>query len=276
VSETVNIGPTAGAATARPENDARCALGLRRLDDVRQGAGDATIPALFDQRTTGWRVRNYGQTDTRRQMLEVLENQLQASYPRRLTTATTDLTHCNYAVTLARPWPSRSCAERSLRSLGYRDELVTPLVRRVRRVLGSDRQVKDEWACDRDPARAEQVAETLVRNWELARLLVERWGGRFHAFLQPVAYVGSPRLDHLEIDHAGEGAQFRAVYPLIRAKLAERGASWASDLSAAFDGDAYLYIDDCHVSPRGNEIIASAMLAAIGERGVESPARAER
>jgi hypothetical protein len=281
VSETVNIGADGWRSHTRgPENDAPDARTLGFYGGSTMfGKGaedDATIPALFDQQTTGWRVRNYGQTGyTTRQMLEVLENQLAT---RELPEAVVFYdgynhiwTHCNYAVTrslsghMAEPQLRRALAEKPPWGYAF-DEIVTPLVRRVRRVLGSDRQGKDEWACDRDPARAEQVAETLVRNWELARLLVERWGGRFHAFLQPVAYVGSPRLDHLEIDHAGEGAQFRAVYPLIRAKLAERGASWASDLSAAFDGDAYLYIDDCHVSPAGNEIIARAMRERVGDR----------
>jgi len=290
-SQTVNIGPDGWRTHRRgSENDAPDARALGFYGGSTMfGKGaedDATIPALFDQRTTRWRVRNYGQTGyTTRQMLEVLESQLAA---RELPEAVVFYdgynaiwTHCNYAVTrslsghMAEPQLRRALAEGP--AWGHAaDELVMPLVRRVRRVLRLDRPPKDAWACDRDPARAEQVAETLVRNWELARLLVEAWGGRFHAFLQPVAYVGAPRLDHLAIDHAGEGAQFRAVYPLIRAKLGERGGAWAHDLSAAFDGDEYLYIDDCHVSPRGNEIIASAMLAAIGEPGVGSPTGTQR
>jgi hypothetical protein len=236
---------------------------------------DATISALVDQATSGWRVRNYGQTGyTTRQMLETLENQL-ADDALPDTAVFYDgynhvWTHCNYAVTralsghMAEPKLRRALDERP--PLGYAwDELVAPVLSRARRVLGLDGDPRDEWACDRDPVRAERVAETLVRNWELAKLLVESRGGRFYAFLQPVAYVGNPRLDHLEIDHQGEGAQFRAVYPLIRAKLAERGAGWAFDLSAAFDGDEYLYIDDCHVSPGGNAIVAREIVARIGD-----------
>ena len=280
-TENVNIGADGWRIHRRgPENDApdARAIGFYGGSTMlgKGAADDATIPALFDQKTRGFRVRNHGQNGyTTRQMLEVLENQLATGeLPGTVVFYdgyTPVWTHCNYAVTrslsghIAEPQLRRALADKP--AWGYAaDELVMPLVRRARRVLGLDRNPTNVWACDRDPARAEQVAETLVRNWELAKLLVEARGGRFHAFLQPVAYVGSPRLDHLAIDHAGEGAQFRTVYPLIRAKLAERGAGFAHDLSAAFDGDEYLYIDDCHVSPRGNEIIAGAMLEAIGDR----------
>ena len=285
---TVHVGADGWRVHRRgPENDAPDArvLGLYGGSTMfgKGAEDDETIPALVDRATTHWRVRNYGQTAyTTRQMLETLENQLAA---RDLPDVAVFYdgynpiwVHCNYAVTrslsghMAEPKLRRALAEEP--PLGYAwEELVAPVLARTRRALGLDRKPTNEWVCDRDPQRAEQVAETLVRNWELAKLLVERWGGRFYAFLQPVAFVGNPRLDHLELDQEGQGAQFRAVYPLIRAKLAERGAGWAFDLSGAFDGDDYLYIDACHVSPGGNAIIAREIVARIGD-GAAAPAAA--
>ena len=120
-----------------------------------------------------------------------------------------------------------------------------------------------------DPVRAEQVAENLVRNWEMAALLVEAFGGRFYAFLQPVSYLGSPRFDHLDVKYSINAEQFPIVYPIILDKLAERRVAWFTDLSDSFDVDEYLYIDDVHVSRNGNEIIARSMLERIAAGGME-------
>ena len=83
--------------------------------------------------------------------------------------------------------------------------------------------------------------------------------------IEDVADQGEQRVARL-VDRFGIGA-------LIRAKLAERGAGWAFDLSGAFDGDDYLYIDACHVSPGGNAIIAREIVARIGD-GAAAPAAA--
>ena len=41
--------------------------------------------------------------------------------------------------------------------------------------------------CDSDSTKADRIAEQLVNDWTLAKAIVDLYGGRFHAYLQPVA-----------------------------------------------------------------------------------------
>jgi lysophospholipase L1-like esterase len=113
--------------------------------------------------------------------------------------------------------------------------------------------------CDTNPKKSELIAESLIRDWQLARRLVESYGGKFVAFLQPVLMFSRTPRDHLT------GSSFRselravqphyeAVYPLLRQKVARSGEF--HDLVEIFDGDQAVYIDIFHVSPRGNRRVA--------------------
>ncbi len=109
--------------------------------------------------------------------------------------------------------------------------------------------------CLSDPEKAEAIAEFLLTNWEIAHELTTSRGGRFIAVLQPGAYVGQPRTDHLNLGPE-LGKNFVHVYDLLQKKIRDRGHDWIYDLTGSFDGDNYIYIDFCHVSPNGNKIIA--------------------
>ncbi len=109
--------------------------------------------------------------------------------------------------------------------------------------------------CVLNPEKAEAIAEMMIKNWELAHEIVTRRGGVFYAFLQPAAYVSRPRVEHLDLDNE-LGNNFRKVYWLLQEKIKLRAHPWIIDLSQAFDNSEYIFIDFCHVSPNGNEIIA--------------------
>jgi len=117
--------------------------------------------------------------------------------------------------------------------------------------------------CDEDPAKAQAVAEALVRDWDAARLIAEANGIRFYAVLQPVIYFSQTRGDHLpqkpERDQERQ-RQFAAVYPRVQALMAERGYA---DFTGVLDVDDYVYIDFCHLSPNGNALVAAAMAELI-------------
>jgi hypothetical protein len=117
--------------------------------------------------------------------------------------------------------------------------------------------------CVSNPAKAEQIAEMMMKNWEMANEIVTKRGGRFVAILQPAAYIGKPKTDHLELDQE-LGKNFEVIYGLIKKKIAERNHPWITDLTDRFDGDDYIYIDFCHVSPNGNAIIASEVSRVVG------------
>jgi hypothetical protein len=116
--------------------------------------------------------------------------------------------------------------------------------------------------CLSTPGKAEEIAEIMMKNWELAYEIVTSRGGRFIAVLQPAAYVGNPRTDHLTLDE-DLGKNFAEVYRHIKLKIKERNHPWVYDLSDRFDGSDYIYIDFCHVSPNGNEIIAKEISKVV-------------
>jgi hypothetical protein len=117
--------------------------------------------------------------------------------------------------------------------------------------------------CLSTPGKAEEIAEIMMKNWEMAHEIVTKRGGKFMAFLQPAAFVGKPRTDHLKLDE-DLGKNFSEVYKHIKLKIAERKHPWIHDLSDSFDGQDYIYIDFCHVSPNGNEIIAREISKVAG------------
>lgn len=117
--------------------------------------------------------------------------------------------------------------------------------------------------CVSNPKKAEAVAEMMMKNWEMAQEIVTRRNGKFIAILQPTAFIGNPRTDHLELDEE-LGNNIREIYKRLKQKIAERNHPWIVDLSTKFDGDEYIFIDFCHVSPNGNEIIAREISKVAG------------
>lgn len=118
--------------------------------------------------------------------------------------------------------------------------------------------------CVSDPEKAESIAEMMMKNWEMAHEIVTARNGEFLAVLQPAAFIGNPRTDHLELDEA-LGQNFQLIYRLLRKKIAEKNHPWIVDLSGKFDGDEYIFIDFCHVSPNGNEIIAREISNVVSD-----------
>ena len=114
--------------------------------------------------------------------------------------------------------------------------------------------------CDTNPQKAEAVADALLQDWMLAKRLVEAQGGKFIGLLQPVAALSKTRLDHLRLSD-GVSAQFRAVYQKVQQKIA--GQSAFHDLVALLDRDEYIYIDWCHLPPRGNRYVAEKIATII-------------
>jgi hypothetical protein len=109
----------------------------------------------------------------------------------------------------------------------------------------------------------------MIRNWEMANELVTNRGGKFIAVLQPAAFIGKPKVDHLELD-ADLGENFKAIYSRFYQKIKERNHPWIVDLSNRFDRDEHIFIDFCHVSPNGNQIIADELSKIVGPNNAVS------
>jgi hypothetical protein len=116
--------------------------------------------------------------------------------------------------------------------------------------------------CDSRPEKATKIAENLVADWQMAKHLVESYGGRFIGILQPVLYFSQTRVDHLLASDPDLRAQFQAVYPLVERRMAEDGRF--HNLVRALDVDEYVYVDFCHLSPNGNRLIAAQIAKLIG------------
>lgn len=118
------------------------------------------------------------------------------------------------------------------------------------------------FACHTDATRAQQVANYLIQDWEVARKLVEAYNGKFVGILQPVAYYSDTKLDHIRLTDI-QKKQFQAVYPLIRQRMAGRPGLY--DFTDVLDRREYIYIDFCHLSPNGNRLIASKLVDVLAK-----------
>jgi hypothetical protein len=114
------------------------------------------------------------------------------------------------------------------------------------------------WAGGDDPERIEAVARTLVNNWRLAHAVAEVGGADFVAVLQPLASIGEPRIDHLGMTRPdGPDASARVYAAIGRAVSEDPKIDWFVDLSDAYDGDEYIFIDGIHATENGHEIMAA-------------------
>jgi hypothetical protein len=125
--------------------------------------------------------------------------------------------------------------------------------------------------CASNPRKARRVAGAALQDWRLARRLVQASGGRFLMALQPVAYIGHPRVDRLKKPLGKQrelDPELRAVYPYWR--RAARREPWLLDLTQVFNGRRYFYVDWVHATPNGNLLVAerirNALAAARGGR----------
>lgn len=226
----------------------------------------STIPAFFQNLNPDIRVTNYGERGfTSRQNLDELINlAVDGTMPQVVVfyNGYNEVwTHCNYAFTKSLNGHGQ---EQKLReALAVTEEsrssiyhyLVEPVVRLVFGVSGGKKYLP---ACSNDPARAEAVAKMIVENWEIAQQIVSRHGGQFYAFLQPHAHVGKPNTSYLDLsgDRVLRGEEFRTVYPLVQKLVREKNLAWFGDLSTALDGNQRYLLDDAHLGPDGNKIVA--------------------
>lgn len=109
--------------------------------------------------------------------------------------------------------------------------------------------------------------EIWLNNIKKMRAICEVQGIQFFAFLQPVLYSKASRTKEEEgllwstwrINNCYEWAnEFRS-----RIKSNEESCGYIHDLSHIFDKEDGIYMDDCHVYERGNEMIAASIYEVI-------------
>lgn len=119
---------------------------------------------------------------------------------------------------------------------------------------------------DLSSERITQVAKELLESWKATKQLANSNGARFIGILQPNAGIGNPNLSHLTLDQ-NILTGYKHLYPaIIKLLQSEEYSGLAQDVSIlvdAFDNEDYIYIDFCHVSPNGNQIIAKKIYSII-------------
>jgi len=233
-----------------------------------EGSDDLhTIPALFNRMNPQYKVYNHGQLayNTRQE----LDNLISVYSKDERTDMVIFYDGVNDAAFLCPKEIQELPAHRLVPM--YREKLYTgrfsivgelfykafieDILHVIRKVTYSPSPGNSPYDCITNPAKAEAIAEMMMKNWEMANEIVTGRNGEFFAVLQPAAFIGNPRTDHLELDEE-LGKNIREIYRLLQTKIAERKHPWIIDLSKEFDSDEYIFIDFCHVSPNGNEIIA--------------------
>lgn len=160
----------------------------------------------------------------------------------------------------------------------YLFDPATEFIKKIKNKFYSPQNIimeKDEWwICDKDPRRAEQIARAIVNDWIYASNIAEINNDKFLAILQPVAHLSNSPLDHLS--KVGMDAkltnertrQYEAIYPLIE-KYAKQANINFFNLESVLDVNEYVYIDQFHLSPNGNLIMAKEINKIIELLGAE-------
>lgn len=245
------------------------------------GADDEhTIPSFFARMNSDYAAYNFGETAyTARQSLNYLMNKLAEGKQYDVVVfydGVNDVYYkCRYELgpfSHSRELEIRAMLDRS-RGLQSYLALVQPVLTFSNKVVERMRMSRtqsseDAWFdCDDKDGKTEVVARSMLTDWLAAKSLVEAYGGRFLAILQPNAYLSEPRTDHIDLDPQVE-RQYELVYPKILELLASEFQNLEENfmnLTQAFDRDEYIFIDYCHVSPNGNEIIASHVASRLAE-----------
>jgi hypothetical protein len=241
------------------------------------GADDAnTIPSLVTQ-LGGYRSENYGESAyTAHQSLVLLVQLLQEGHRPNLVVfydGANEVAHkCRTELT-----PTSHAREGQIRSalaatksenvygLRYMAEPMVALAGVISSriaLLTRGKRGEGQFACHTDGTRSQQIADNLIQDWDVARRLVESYGGKFIGILQPVSYLSDTKLEHLQLSDV-EKRQFQAVYPLIQKKM--QGHAGLFDFTGVLDRKEYLYVDFCHLSPNGNRYVAQRLVDVLAD-----------
>ncbi|HTS38371.1 MAG TPA: SGNH/GDSL hydrolase family protein [Candidatus Solibacter sp.] len=131
-------------------------------------------------------------------------------------------------------------------------------------------------------ASAARVLDNYEANHQLANALRQTYGFKFYGFWQPMLFYGNKPLDSFEkqiqqLDNSNK-RRFDPRPVAIAYKEADRRAPAASFVFLAnlFDSVSEpLYIDEAHLGPRGNELVAAAIAKCVedhpdGNRSVDN------
>lgn len=281
--ETINIDADGLRRTFQPESADPAARIAFFGGSTMWGTGapdDGTIPSFFAKAMPSYEAINFGETGyTAHQSLNLfLRRHYEGFQPDVVVSYDGVNDVWNKCRREHTPYShNREYEMRTVLKEGSADNpesfgfLVQPLINfagKVSRTLASRRNAAgttSPYDCDENPEKAEQIARFLLADWSVMKMMVESYGGTFIPILQPHAYVSKTPLDHLDLS-SSLGRQYEAVYPKVLELLPKEFPALQenfADLQQALDQDDYVYIDWCHLSPNGNEVIAKEMVEIV-------------
>ena len=113
----------------------------------------------------------------------------------------------------------------------------------------------------------------MLDSWLATKELANKNNSKYLAVLQPNAALGKPNISHLTFDEyeALLMKTYDQFYKRVRELLNDESKYAALrnhvlDLTNSLDGNEYFYIDWCHLTPNGNQVIADQILKRIKQK----------
>tara|TARA_Y100001968_G_scaffold275486_1_gene269248 strand:+ start:893 stop:2017 length:1125 start_codon:yes stop_codon:yes gene_type:complete len=134
---------------------------------------------------------------------------------------------------------------------------------------GSKNKKESRYNCPSNNAKSNTIASHLVNNWYSAYLISKANKAKFIAVLQPYNnYYGNYQKLPIPLN-LEQIKSYEKVYPLIIKEINKKCLIDQSFCSSFVDGSKWInsnsnyFIDDCHLTEKGNEIIANWLIKTI-------------
>ncbi len=115
----------------------------------------------------------------------------------------------------------------------------------------------------------ELIARRLLESWLASKHLAENYGAQFIPVLQPNSFVGSPNISHLKLSlKPNVKNYYNLVRQLIQTPPYQELRPNFLDLTDVLDGEEQVYIDFCHLTPRGNALVVASMAQHLSKLGL--------
>lgn len=149
--------------------------------------------------------------------------------------------------------------------LTYKHYFIDPILSTIAR-LKAPKDATPPMQIDLSEQRIAGVALSLLNTWLQMHDLCKRNNAVFIPVLQPNSAVGNPKTDYLSLPEYEKllNSSYKQLYAKIIETL-ESDKKYAElknhflNLTDVLDKDEPIYIDWCHLSPNGNEMVAAAI-----------------
>lgn len=140
------------------------------------------------------------------------------------------------------------------------------IAQKIRHKLSSTTPYRYPSVCESDTNKAKKIARQIIENWKIMHNLVEKRGGKFIALLQPTIHNSQVKTNYVKAYmDVSLTNQYSYIYNLVNEIVVQENLEWVYDLSNTFDNypNDYIYTDECHLTNRGNEIVANRIKTII-------------